>query len=58
MFMILLFLQFAVSFAFMLNMISFPRFCCELVNACISFMVASTIDQFPLFSFGRFAIAG
>ena len=44
MFMILLFLQFAVSFAFMLNMISFPRFCCELVNACISFMVASTID--------------
>ena len=49
-FIMLLFLQFSVSFASILNMIAFALLCCELKFFYSSFMVVSVIDAFPLFS--------
>ena len=48
--MILLFLQFAVSFAFMLRMISVPFFRWELMKTCNSIIVLSAMFSLPLFS--------
>ena len=56
--MILLFLQFAVSFASMQRMISIPLFRWELMKTCKSIIVLSAIFSLPLIHCGLFAIVG
>ena len=56
--MILLFLQFVVSFAFILRMISVPLFRWELMKTCKSTIVLSVMFLMPLFHCGLFSIVG